>query len=299
MGKASSNKKVARAAKAGGGRARAAGERNILFPTTLAAVVILGVLLVVYARDERSAEALEAPLAFEDHWHSAYGIYVCDEFVPDLPEFTAPQNGGNHTHGDGLFHIHPFSPARSGENATLVNWFGDAGEVLGGGDELGEDSLGVPGGETYVEGEDSCDGVEGDPIVQVAVWDTAFAAAEDEDPDRVVTEDFESIRFEDDGMAFTIAFAPRGADLPAPPSLDALAGVGSDLGVDPSAIPEDAELDEDFGEPTGEAGDAEGEPPAEGEDGTETEETTEAEAEATEDEDTTSSSAPTTSEADS
>lgn len=291
MGKASSNKKVARAAKAGGGRARAAGERNILFPTALAAVVILGVLLVVYARDERSAEALEAPLAFEDHWHSAYGIYVCDDFVPDLPEFTAPQNGGNHTHGDGLLHIHPFSPARAGENATLVNFFGDAGEVLGGGDELGEDSLGVPGGETYVEGEDSCDGVEGNPIVQVAVWDTAFAAAEGEDPDRVVTEDFESIRFEDDGMAFTIAFAPRDAELPAPPSLDDLAGVGSDLGVDPSAIPDDAELDEDFGEPTGEAG----------EDGTETEETTEAEAtegEATED-DTTSSSAPTTSEADS
>jgi hypothetical protein len=285
MGKASSNKKVARAAKAGGGRARAAGERNILFPTALAAVVILGTVLVVYARDERSAEALKAPLAFDDHWHSAYGIYVCDEFVPDLPEFEAPQNGGNHTHGDGLLHIHPFSPARSGENATLVNWFADAGEVLGGGDQLAEDTLGVPGGETYVEGEDSCDGVEGNPIVQVAVWDTAFAAAEGEDPDRVVTEDFGSIRFEDDGMAFTIAFAPSDAELPAPPSLEGLAGVGSDLGVDPSAIPEDAELDEDFGEPTGEPTE---EP---------TEETTEAEA--TEDEDTTGSSAPTTSEADS
>ena len=298
MGKASSNKKVARAAKAGGGRARAAGERNILFPTALVAVVILGLLLVVYARDERSAEALEAPLAFEDHWHSAYGIYVCDEFVPDLPEFTAPQNGGNHTHGDGLFHIHPFSPARAGENATLVNWFEDAGAVLGGGDQISEDTLGVPGGESYVEGEDSCDGVEGDPIVQVAVWDTAFAAAEGDDPDRVVTKDFGSIRFEDDVMAFTIAFAPSGAELPAPPSLEDLAGVGSDLGVDPSEIPEDAELDEGFGEPTGEAGDTEGETPSDAgdEDSTETEET---EAEATEDEDPTSSSAPTTSEADS
>jgi hypothetical protein len=251
MGKASSNKKVARAAKAGGGRARAAGERNILFPAALAVVVILGTLLVVYARDDRRAEALQAPLAFEDHWHSAYGIYICDGFVSDLPEYTAPQNGGNHTHGDGLIHIHPFSPARAGENATLVNWIADAGAVLGGGDELSEDTLGVPGGETYVEGEDSCDDVEGgDAIVQVAVWDTAFAASQDEDPDRVVTEDLESIRFEDDGMAFTIAFAPEGADLPAPETLDALVGVGSDLGVDPEAIPDDAELDEDFGEPT-------------------------------------------------
>ena len=56
MGKASSNKKVARAAKAGGGRARAAGERNILFPAALAVVVILGTLLVVYAREERTAD---------------------------------------------------------------------------------------------------------------------------------------------------------------------------------------------------------------------------------------------------
>ncbi|HAS13489.1 MAG TPA: hypothetical protein DCS55_23760 [Acidimicrobiaceae bacterium] len=239
MGKASSNKKVARAAKAGGGRARAAGERNILFPSMLAVVVVLGTLLVVYARDERSAEALAAPLSNEDHWHAAYGVYVCDDLVPDLPEFTAPQNGGNHTHGDGLFHIHPFSPARAGENATLVNWFEDAGAVLGGGEQLEDDRLGVPGGETYVEGESSCDGVEGDPIVQVAVWDTAFAAAQDEEPDRVVTEDFGSIRFEDDGMAFTIAFAPEGADLPAPTSLEDLAGVGSDLGVDPADVPED------------------------------------------------------------
>jgi hypothetical protein len=252
MGKASSNKKVARAAKAGGGRARAAGERNILFPVALAVVVILGVLLVVYAREERTAEALDAPLAFEDHWHSAYGIYVCDTFEPDLPEFTAPQNGGNHTHGDGLIHVHPFSPARSGENATLVNWFRDAGAVLGGGDELSDDRLGVPGGETYVEGEDTCDGLDGDPIVQVAVWDSAFAASEGEDPDRVITEDFGSIRFDDDGMAYTIAFAPEGAELPAPPSLDDLASVGSDLGVPAEEIPDEAELDEDFGEPAAE-----------------------------------------------
>lgn len=272
MGKASSNKKVARAARAGGGRARAAGERNILFPSMLAVVVVLGTLLVVYARDERSAEALAAPLSNEDHWHAAYGVYVCDAVVPDLPEFTAPQNGGNHTHGDGLFHIHPFSPARAGENATLVNWFEDAGAVLGGGDQLEDDRLGVPGGETYVEGESSCDGVEGDPIVQVAVWDTAFAAAQDEEPDRVVTEDFASIRFEDDGMAFTIAFAPEGADLPAPTSLEDLAGVGSDLGVDPADVPEDT---------PSEPGDAST---------TEIEETTEADA--TEGEETTRSSAP-------
>lgn len=253
MGKASSNKKVARAAKAGGSRARAAGERNLLFPVALALVVILGTLLVVYARDDRRAEALERPIAFEDHWHSAYGFYVCDEFLPDLPEFTAPQNGGTHTHGDGLIHVHPFSSARAGENATLVNWILDAGTVLGGGTELTDDTLGVPAGDDYVEGDDTCDGLEddGEPIVQIAVWDTAFAAAEGEDPDRVLTEGFDAVRFDDDGQAYTIAFAPEGADIPPPPSVEGLGDVGSDLGVDPSEIPEDAELDEDFGDTEG------------------------------------------------
>ena len=293
MGKASSNKKVARAAKAGGGRARAAGERNLLFPAALAVVVILGTLLVVYAREDRSAEALEAPIAFEDHWHSAYGVYVCGEFLPDLPEFTAPQNGGTHTHGDGLIHIHPFSTARSGENATLTNWITDAGAVLGGGDTLDDDELGVPGGDAYVEGETSCDGGEdeGEPIVQVAVWDTAFAAAEGDEPDRIITEDFDAIRFEDDGQAYTIAFAPEGAEIPAPASVQGLADVGSDLGVDPEAVPEDAELDEDFGE-AGEAGDTEGTG-----DTQETDTTgSTAPADDTETTDDTTSSTPTTSE---
>lgn len=240
MGKASSNKKVARAAKAGGSRARAAGERNILFPAALAAVVIVGTVLVVYARENRSAEALEPPLAFDDHWHAAYGIYVCDQFLPDLPEFTAPQNGGNHTHGDGLFHIHPFSSSRTGQNATLGNWFSDAGEMLGNDGGLDDDALHVPGGETYEEGESECEGLDGDPIVQVAVWDTYQAAADGEEP-AIVTQSLDAIRFAKDGQAFTIAFAPEDADIPPPPSAADVAGASPDLGVPDEEIPDEAE----------------------------------------------------------
>lgn len=250
MGKASSNKKVARAAKAGG-KARSAGERNLLFPAVLAVVVVLGTLLVVYAREERSAEALKRPIAFEDHWHASHAFYACDAFLPDLPEYMPPQNRGIHAHGDALIHIHPFSTARSGELATLRNFIADGGEVLGGGDQIEDDRLGVPGGETYVEGEDSCDGVDGDPIVQVAVWDTGFAAINGQEPDRIVTEDFGSIRFEKDGEVYTIAFAPRDAEIPPPPQakVESLGDVGSDLGVPAEDIPADAEFDEDFGEP--------------------------------------------------
>lgn len=239
MGKASSNKKVARAAKAGGSRARAAGERNIVFPAALVLVVILGTVLVVYARDNRSAEALEPPL-LSDHWHSAYGFYVCDEFLDQLPEFVAPQNGGTHTHGDGLIHIHPFSSARTGQNATLGNWMDDAGEVLGNDGGIDDDALHIPGGETYEEGDDTCEGLDGDPVVQVAVWETAQAAIDDEEP-TIVTQSLDAIRFSADGQAFTIAFAPEGAEIPPPPTAGDVSQVSQDLGVPEDSIPEEAE----------------------------------------------------------
>ena len=242
MGKASSNKKVARAAKAGGGRARAAGERNFLFPAALAVVVVLGTLLVVYARENRSAEALEAPLANVDHWHASFAFYICDGFVPDVPEFVAPQNGGNHTHGDGIMHLHPFSPARAGENATLENFLEDAGEVLGSGGRIDEDRLEIPGREPFVEGEDTCEGLDGDPIVQVAVWESARDALDGGAPG-IVTDDFGRIRFLQDGQAYTIAFAPEGADIPPPPTTSDLSGVGADLGVPSDEVPDDADFD--------------------------------------------------------
>ncbi len=235
MGKASSNKKVARAAKAGGSRARAAGERNLLFPVALVAVMVLGILLVFYTRDNRQATAQEAPTV-TDHWHSAYGIDVCGDFQPNLPEFESPQNGGTHTHGDGLIHIHPFSPARAGANATLENFFQDAASQLGNDGGIQDDSLSVPGGKTYTEGKDTCDGIDGDPIVQVAIWKSYTDAVAGNDPDQVVTKDFSKIRFEENGEAFTVAFLPEGADIPPP---DSASKVEAATGVPDSSAPAD------------------------------------------------------------
>lgn len=241
MGKASSSKKVARAARAGGTKARAAGERNFLFPAVLALIVVLGIALVVYARDERLAEAQSYP-QIGDHTHMAYGFYMCGEWLPPVPEFLAPLNGGNHTHGDGLFHVHPFSSSRTGENATLGNWFLDAGEALGGGAHLRDDSIKIPQGEEYVEGETTCPDLDGepleDPIVQIAIWERSQAAVAGAEPDEILTTNLANIHFGPDGRAFTIAFMPEGAELPGPPTAgSALVTVGDDYGVDPENVP--------------------------------------------------------------
>src|SRR3546814_803057 len=86
MGKASSAKKVARAARAGG-RVSSGQPRSLLFPATLTVVAVLGVSLVVYARAERLAEDREAFPQLGDHIHAAYGVNVCGEFQGVVPEF--------------------------------------------------------------------------------------------------------------------------------------------------------------------------------------------------------------------
>jgi hypothetical protein len=199
MGRASSSKKVQRAARAAG---RPGTGRNWLWPAAIVALVALGLTLVVISR-ESGQSAAEASPAIGDHWHAAYGIYTCGEFADPL----ADEQGdavGIHTHEDGLIHIHPTSTQATGDNATLEKFAEETG--LG----LEDDRLEIPGGKTFVEGEDKCNGKDG--IVQVAVWDNPS----DESPD-VVTEDMTDIKL-GENQILTIAFAPEGADLPKPPT---------------------------------------------------------------------------------
>src|SRR5688572_1219560 len=199
MGRASSSKKVARAASTGGGRT-ARGSRPVGWYAAIAVVTILGIAGIVFSRAEYRQELAagadgSAPVANQDHWHAAYGIYACDQFLPPITDERDPK--GIHSHGDGIIHIHPFVRSAAGRNATL-EVFADAVGM-----ELEDDRLEVPGGETYETGEDECDGK--DAVVQVKV------------NDKLVTEELANIKL-NDGDLITIAFAPKGAELPAPPS---------------------------------------------------------------------------------
>ena len=198
MGRASSSKKVQRAARAAG---RPGTGRNWLWPAAVVALVALGVTLVVISRD--AGEASAEPPTFGDHWHAAYGVYACDDFVAPLADEHGDANG-IHTHEDGLIHIHPTSTQATGDKATLGVFDEETGL------KLEDDRLEIPGGKTYVEGDDECDGKPG--VVQVAVWDNP----DDEEPE-IVTEDMEDIKLGENQL-LTIAFAPEGADLPKPPT---------------------------------------------------------------------------------
>ncbi len=122
----SSTKKAAKLAKSGQGK-KVRFQGGTLFPVVVTVIIVLGLALVVYARQSRpSVDASGAPQQ-SDHWHHAYGFYLCDTWFklegdaeqPGTDDFTQYQRTGIHSHEDGLIHWHPFSSAAVGSNATL------------------------------------------------------------------------------------------------------------------------------------------------------------------------------------
>lgn len=206
MGKASSTKKVQRAARAGGGRKAArANRQSWLFPAVVSFVVVVGVLLVAVSRGSNTAAS--EPPTLTDHWHEAYGIYACSTYLPDLPERL---NSGIHTHGDGLIHVEPTNSAETGEHATVGKFIKD----FGGGFKVNADELRVPDAQTYETGKSKCAGKVGE--VKVLRWDNAS----DTSPEDITGRDLNAVKVRNGGM-IAFAFVPKGTDIskiPVPPS---------------------------------------------------------------------------------
>src|SRR3954447_6401663 len=233
MGRASSSKKVARAASTGGGRT-ARGARPYGWYALIAVVVLLGVAGIAVSRSENQSKAgadTTPPVANKDHWHAAYGVYLCDQFAPPITDTRDPK--GIHTHGDGIIHIHPFVRSAAGNNATL-KVFADTVRMT-----LTDDRLQLPGGKSYKSGDTKCGDKTG--IVQVKV------------NDKVITKEVASINPKD-GDLITIAFAPKGADIPPPPSADALARLNPQTEqIEPTTPPGETPPTAAGGETTGDS----------------------------------------------
>ena len=229
MGKASSAKKAARIAKTSGGR-RVRSQQGLVFPVALAVVLTLGLALVVYGRatskQDLGAPTLNTGSEPGDHWHSAYGTYICGEYLPNLGVGVEPDPGGIHTHQDGVIHVHPFQTATTGRNARLSDFFGQTGlDVTSTKIQLPEDpALGDSSGQTFENGDECPDGQSG--AVKVLVWEDAAGTA----GPQVFVADIGRIRFTNNGMAFTFAFVPEDTDvstIPKPPTAEQLEELGA------------------------------------------------------------------------
>ncbi|MCY4069385.1 MAG: hypothetical protein OXE79_09835 [Acidimicrobiaceae bacterium] len=238
MADSSSSKKVQRAARTSAASKSTRERRELGFPLALVAVVILGVALVAFARASRSPA--EPPRVGNDHWHSAYGIYDCDRFLPAFTSAADPD--GIHSHQDGVVHIHPWNSSASGDQARMDVFF----EAMGA--RVTDDEISGPGIGVLEAGSDC----NGEPTVirvvrfnQVDPDPETFAEGEaiDEltplyEPADVYTDDFGDVRLLNDLEAFTIARVPADAEIPPPPEDRLQTALGASAGNLISAGPE-------------------------------------------------------------
>ena len=131
---------------------------------------------------------------------------------------------GIHTHQDGLIHIHPFATRAAGNGAKMSRFFDQTGM------EVTDTAIKMPDGKVYKEGETTCDGKPGE--VQLAVWEQAVKAPSSE-PDRVVTSDIGDVNFDQNYMAMTLAFVPKGGTIKAPSTSGELKTLGECDGENP------------------------------------------------------------------
>jgi hypothetical protein len=145
-----------------------------------------------------------------DHWHTAYGVFVCDDWVRPVASMSDPF--GIHSHRDGVIHVHPFTLRGAGSRATLGAWAG----VIGA--DVSSTRLHWPTGGTFV------DAVDGDTRLCGTPGRLHYLVDGTE-----ITTDPSRIRLTDRGR-ITIAYlgTPAKADLstlanpPSTPMLDVL-----------------------------------------------------------------------------
>ena len=222
----SSTKKAARLAQKGKGK-KVRFQGGTIFPLVVALTLILGFGLIVYARQTLPA-ADSTPPTVNDHWHVAYGFYLCDtwyQLAGNLEEQNSQGalvntkflQSGIHSHDDGVIHWHPVTSKAVGKNATL-GVFLDTYDV-----ELTNDSIKFPevnalgGKQEYIEGETKC----GDEDAEISV--VSWKAFSDTDDGNRYIAAMDQVHVDNDGMVFAIIFgtdeAPRvmppwAADLP-------------------------------------------------------------------------------------
>lgn len=184
-----------------------------MFPAIVAGLMIVGLVLVVYSR--ASVPGLDANAEANIQRRAAFGMYICDEFVSlPPPAATAFSEFGVTDLQDGV--VLMTSLPADGARGPRLQAFLDAFKVTLTDTELILPASGDQPERRLVEGTDRCD--DGDGLLSVKVWNPAS----DANSGQTFITALGGIRLPDDAMGFTIAFTPRNAEVPVPPSVDAL-----------------------------------------------------------------------------
>ena len=170
-------------------------------------VIVVGVALVAYSRQERlhpaSAAADKTPPTLTADWTEGISFDLCGVTQPSLAASPSSTNIGIKTSGNGVINLQPLTNADTGHHATLGRFASHYAGLT-----LTASSVQLPGGKLYKNG-DSCGSNPG--VLQVKTWSnptsqngTVYSGAA---PDLLLT----------NGQLITVAFVPRGDTIPKPP----------------------------------------------------------------------------------
>lgn len=195
------------------------------------AVIIVGfiVLLAFVKTDNGNTDVPPRPTnsatgEVGDHWHEAYGVNVCGDWldfkavntttVADNPNVYA----GLHSHGDGYIHEEPASLSESGDNATLGRWldymgFSYSGDTFKFWSGPGAD----PAKAEWKTGDECPPGTPFEGQKGVVKW-ALNCQANNTDPNKHKLHDHEVVAF---------AFLPKGEEPGTPPTADEPVSEGS------------------------------------------------------------------------
>ena len=214
MGKASSSKKVARAAGIGSGKGRRRQTPWGYF-AAIAIIVVLGLVGTVTSRNRLIAQINNAggtAPTVGTTWYEGYSVYACGKFLPPV-KAPSPNPQGISTAQTDIITIAPKVKAAAGKNATLGKFASAVGM------KLNAAEVQLPGGHLYLDG-NTCEGKPGHVYVKqfAYVGDTVgelYNGAKNQlpklDPAAVPLSN---------GVLITIAFVPSGkaSSIPAPPA---------------------------------------------------------------------------------
>ncbi len=228
-----SAKKLAKMADRGRGK-KVRFQGGTLFPAIVVGVLVVGLVLIFYSRQSRPDPGTQPPQQ-GDHWHAAYGMYVCDGWLPKLSgakEETDSQGNlvsddfattGIHSHDDGIIHWHPYSAKAVGDRAR-IGVFLDVYDV-----EFDTDGLILPddqGGDEFLVDGYQCNGE--DVVAKMVVWDNYT----DTGRGQTYITDFADVRVKQDAMVFAMAIVPADAEISMPPWAKDLPTLGAADGGD-------------------------------------------------------------------
>ena len=228
MATSSSANKVAKLASRGKGK-KVRFQSGTTFPVIVAVTAAVLILLIGYAR--ATVPSVDAgPPQPGDSWSNSYGIKVCDQWLPNLTgtaaELKLDASTGDQTKvatgndADGLIHYHPQVGGATGRKARLGVFLNIYKIKLTDTRlELPKEQVGAGEQNVWDTSSFKCNGKA--TQIRVRVWKDYTTG---DFFDNVTS--FNTLRFTNNGMVFSIAILPKGDDIPKPDSVSKLSALG-------------------------------------------------------------------------